>query len=145
MEKTVVIDNKKYQLIFKGKTARLYRDYFQEDVLSKLLDMQFTMVTASTEVKKQMPNADKTLSGLIISKAIDNAFVERFMWTCMKTSNKNKRLLDYEKFIDNLDDYGGFISEGIDWLTEVILSMTPVAENEEDPSSEEKEDIKKLN
>ena len=146
MEKHVKIDNKEYKLIYKGATARLYRDTFSEDCLTKLQEMQWAIDLSMSEIKKEASDADEYTQALMLTKAIDNAFIERLLWASIKVGKKNKKVPSYEEFVDNVENYGELINIGTSWLVEILKSMQPTVEVEEDEEeNKDEEDKKKLN
>ncbi len=144
MEKIVKIDNKEYKLIFKGITARLFRENFGEDCLTKLQETQWAIDISSNEIQKEASEADEYTKGLMIMKAIDNAFVEKLLWASIKASKKNKKVPNYTDFVDDVENYTDFINVGTAWLIEILKSMNPTVETEETEEQDE-EDKKKLN
>lgn len=146
MEKHVKIDNKEYKLIYKGATARLYRDTFSEDCLTKLQETQWAIDLSMSEIQKEATEADEYTQALMLTKAIDNAFIERLLWASIKVGKKNKKVPSYENFVDNIENYGDFINTGTSWLVEILKSMQPTVEVEEDEEqNKDEEDKKKLN
>lgn len=142
MEKQIELDGKKYQLVYKGLTNRIYRDSFGEDCLTKLQEMRWAINVALEAIAKEATEADEDTKALMVTRAIDNQFLERLVWASIKASKKNKKVPDATTFVDNIEQYNVLIDEGVAWLLEILKSMQPTVEVEE--TETEEQDTKKL-
>lgn len=147
MEKTVKIDGKQYQLIYKGKTARLYRELFGTDMLGDLYGIQFTSSAIEKQLKKDMPDADQYTLGFLVYKNIDSRIVDQVFYASLKASQKNKKLKNIDSFLDDIENYSDYRHEALNWLYAVQYGSEPTVQpdtEEETENSEEDEDTKKL-
>lgn len=143
MEKQVQIDGKKYQLIYKGLTNRIYRDTFGEDCLNRLHEMQWAINFSLQTMAQETENVDDYTRSVMLSKAVDNEFIERLVWASIKASKKNKKVPSPTDFVDNVEQYNALIDIGISWMLEILKAMNPTVEPEE-TEMEDAQDTKKL-
>lgn len=145
MEKNINIDGTSYNLVYKGKTARLYREQFQEDLVVSLEFAKYRYENTLKEYVKLHPDASTTEFGIIVLENVGEDLLCKITWACIKASSKNKKVKDYEKFIDSIDDYYGFIVNAQLLFVEIIKSNESTVEQEDVENSEDEEDKKKLN
>lgn len=145
MKNSIKIDGVSYDLVNTGKTARLYREQFNEDLVVSLESAKYRYETALQEYAKLNQQITPNGIGIIVLENIGEELLCRIAWSCIKASNKNKKVKEYNKFIDDIDDYYGFIVESQNLFVDIIKATEAIVEQEDTESVEDENDKKKLN
>lgn len=138
MNKTIVIDNKEYNAVYKGITARIYREYFQSDLfvdLNKIADgFQDNLKEL---VRTNGTTDDVDLSMMVITQG-GSHFMEKIVWCSIYSGYvlEKKQFKSFNDFIDNINDYASLMSAGIEVYTLMIYGNTTI----EKPEKQEGED-----
>ena len=114
MEQTLSIDGKKYNLLYKGKTASIYRDFFNRDLLvdiQEVRDPYFTLLQANGSL-----------------------FFERLVWVCIKTYDTyhGKETKAFQDFVDEIEDYQTYVMSGVVILEQIINANKATVQDESD-------------
>lgn len=144
MEKTIKIDGKQYHLVYKGKTERIYREQFHSDLTADIAEMQWTQNQIMEQAKKELPNADNEMIGILLTRNMPSETLERVMWASIKASNKNKKVKPFESFVDDIENYMSFRQEAMTWVYNILIGSEPIVDIDgKETSSEEEKDTKK--
>ena len=149
MESRIKIDNKEYKTLLTGRTFRIYREKFNKDLLSEIEEANYrynstmkAIVNGETELDIDSDDI-ATTSGILGYKNIGDELLTTLVWACIKAHKSNKKVKDYEAWVDDIEDYFGFISEALLLFFAIVNSTRPQVEYEDDEDSEEDSEKKK--
>lgn len=146
MNKIILIDDKEYNAVYKGITARIYREYFQSDLfvdLNKIAD-GFQDNLKQIVKTSQVDTNDVDLSMMVIEQG-GSHFMEKIVWCAIYSGYalEKKQFMGFNDFVDNIDDYATLMSAGIDVYTMMIYGNTtietPEKQEGEEPSKKKEE------
>ena len=132
MEQTLTIDGKKYNLLYKGKTASIYRDYFNRDLLVDIQEVQIKFGEAiEKNVREGNPDRDPYFTLL---QANGSLFFERLVWACIKTYDTyhGKETKAFQDFVDDIEDYQTYVMSGVVILEQIINANKATVKDESD-------------
>lgn len=142
MNKTVIIDGKEYNAVYKGITARLYRENFQSDLFVDLNNVANGFQDNLKDLLKNSQSIDPNsveLSMMIIEQG-GSYFMEKIAWCAIYSGyalNKES-FMSFQSFIDNVDDYASLMSAGISVYELMIYGNTTIEEPEKEKGDESK-------
>ena len=124
MEQTLSIDDKKYNLLYKGKTASIYRDCFNRDLLVDIQEVQ---------IKFGEGNPDRD-PYFVLLQANGSLFFERLVWSCIKTYDTyhGKETKSFQDFVDEIENYETYVMSGVIILEQIINANKATVQNESD-------------
>lgn len=140
--KTLEIDGKEYVATYTGATARLYRNRFHEDLLKSINEKQKLFVVKLIEYSNAGIELDESEVTAILIDTIGAEILEKITWAVIATTNKIKGLsyMDYEQFMDRIDDYPSFIGVCVYVYEMIAYANQPTVEYVD----KEKNDKKKV-
>ena len=129
MRFNVLIDGKNIKGAYIGKTMRIFREQFGQDLQvlasEKMEDYVQAIVTADDEVKAN----EVALMGLIV-KALTPEFLEKILWVCLYAQNDSLPL--YGEWLDSIETYQSVLVGGIEAF-HIITGISTTVEPEEEP------------
>lgn len=160
MESKITIDNKEYELCYKGITILTYREAFRSDLTIDLNASQKRMFEAINQRRERLLDGleniddipDKDLENLLemsdeeaitlIVESVGPEQLEKFTWACIKSKADldAKPFPDYKKFMRSIDDYNDFIGSCVVVYNEMIYGNKQIVNPEKD---EENKEVKK--
>ena len=146
METTVKIEGKEHGVLYKGITARIYRETFNRDLL---IDIQQAQMNFDEGIKKAVDEdrGDEN-AYFILLKGVGSEFFERLLWACIKAYDVKNNLVTepFNVMVDNVDDYESFVLIGVILFEKIVYSNKATVEDETEKKDEEnkKKKINKL-
>lgn len=137
METTVKIEGKERGILYKGITARIYRETFNRDLL---IDIQQAQMNFDEGIKKAVDEdrGDEN-AYFILLKEVGSEFFERLLWACIKAYDVKNNLVTepFNVMIDNVDDYESFVLIGVILFEKIVYSNKATVEDETEKKDEE--------
>lgn len=127
MIETVKIEGKNYKASYKGVTARVYRERFHSDLV---LDLAKVQTEVAKKIEKLFEKEEKINEQDVITAILESAGEEqlsRFAWVCIQGEFelKNQKGIDYQFFVDNINDYPKFIGNCIGIYQMMTFAVEP--------------------
>ncbi len=144
METTLVIDNKEYKAVYSGKTARLYRENFNSDLMIDIQEAQLRYQDALRYHVQEGIELNEAEMSVIVIKNIGEDLLCKMTWASIQAGG-NKGMKAYTTFIDKVEDYNGFIEQAMDWFGFVVNGGQPIVQPDEDIKEEAEEESSKKN
>lgn len=136
METKIKIDGKEYGVLYKGKTAKIYREYFNRDML---VDTQKAQMKFSEAIKNKVGTDEEDEPAYyVLLEANGSEFFERVLWACIKAYDvvQGKETEDFSDFIDNVVDYDTFVTVGIVVFEKIVFANSPTIDSESEDAEE---------
>ena len=137
METTVKIEGKEHCVLYKGITARIYRETFNRDLL---IDIQQAQMNFDEGIKKAVDEdrGDEN-AYFILLKEVGSEFFERLLWACIKAYDVKNNLVTepFNVMVDNVDDYESFVLIGVILFEKIVYSNKTTVEDETEKKDEE--------
>lgn len=137
METTVKIEGKEHGVLYKGITARIYRETFNRDLL---IDIQQAQMNFDEGIKKAVDEdrGDEN-AYFILLKEVGSEFFERLLWACIKAYDVKNSLVTetFNVMVDNVDDYESFVLIGVILFEKIVYSNKATVEDETEKKDEE--------
>lgn len=137
METTVKIEGKEHGVLYKGITARIYRETFNRDLL---IDIQQAQMNFDEGIKKAVDEdrGDEN-AYFILLKEVGSEFFERLLWACIKAYDVKHNLVTepFNVMVDNVDDYESFVLIGVILFEKIVYSNKATVEDETEKKDEE--------
>lgn len=136
METKIKIDEKEYGVLYKGKTAKIYREYFNRDML---VDTQKAQMKFSEAIKKKVGTDEEDEPAYyVLLEANGSEFFERVLWACIKAYDvvQGKETEDFSDFIDNVVDYDTFVTVGIVVFEKIVFANSQTIDSESEDVEE---------
>ena len=132
METTVKIEGKEHGVLYKGITARIYRETFNRDLL---IDIQQAQMNFDEGIKKAVDEDRGDENAYFIG----SEFFERLLWACIKAYDVKNNLVTepFNVMVDNVDDYESFVLIGVILFEKIVYSNKATVEDETEKKDEE--------
>lgn len=137
METTIKIEGKEHGVLYKGITARIYRETFNRDLL---IDIQQAQINFDAGIKKAVDEdrGDEN-AYFILLKEVKSEFFEKLLWSCIKAYDVKNNLVteSFNEMVDNVEDYEAFVLTGVILFEKIVYSNKATVEDETEKKDEE--------
>lgn len=144
MERTITIDGKEYNAVYKARTAKIFTEHFKKDLLiekEKLNSKFLKRINSLTEDEE-----DLTIIYILLEVG-GREFLEQATYACIRTDYEmqKKKFPTFDKWLDEIDDYDNFIVASYGIYELIVFGNRTIVEPEKvnEETKEESKDKKK--
>ncbi len=140
MKFQIKVDDRTIKCAMTGKTARIYREQFQRDLLFDISEGFGRVIESYAEFSNSMPEeaTDDAFLGIVI-RAVSPVVLERMLWASIASADEN--VLAFNDWLDQIDDYENAMAAAATAFLTMRGSIKPIESIE--VNDEQDDEIKK--